>query len=217
MIGRTFCMSLWKQTSQIFACQLSQAAAIRRSVFHSFPPRKTLWFLRAASSPHYSLNNAGCFCKTKTDWKHFRFDLSKIDEWDLRNEVFAILLHYSVIMVSLCFWFCGWTVPLIASVSSPHLPTVFLFVFFLTGHRTADDLHPVPGCLHQSAVWQSIRDGCSEINVFPGVSDVSVALPAADWSQTSLHPQPAVLPGAHTDQVIPQKLFWQNFLNTRKP
>lgn len=110
-------------------------------------------------------------------------------------------------MALLCFWFCRWTVPLITFVSSTQIPTVFFF----TGHWTADDLHPVSGCLHQSALWQSIRDGCSEINVFPGVSDVSVALPAADWSQTSLHPQPAVLPGAHTDQVIPQKLFWQNF------
>lgn len=91
------------------------------------------------------------------------------------------------------------------------LSFVVLYFFFSKGCWTADDLHAVSGRLHQSAVWQSIRGGCTEINVLPGVSDVSVALLAADWSQTSLHPQPAVLPGSHTDQVIRWKLFWQNF------
>lgn len=89
--------------------------------------------------------------------------------------------------------------------------SVCVFFFFSKGCWTADDLHTLSGRLHQSAVWQSISGGCTEINVLPGVSDVSVALLAADWSQTSLHPQPAVLPGSHTDQVICWKLFWQNF------
>lgn len=70
------------------------------------------------------------------------------------------------------------------------------------GHWTDDDLHSVSGRLHQPAVWQPVRTGCSQISVLSFLTDVPAALPAADWSQTSLHPQPALLPGAHTDQVI---------------
>lgn len=80
--------------------------------------------------------------------------------------------------------------------------TVFSFhPVFLPAHWTVNDLHPVSSRLHQFAVWQSVSDDCSQISVFFDVSDVPAALPAADWSQTRLHPQPAVLPGSHTDQV----------------
>lgn len=52
-------------------------------------------------------------------------------------------------------------------------------VFALTGHRAAHDVHSVSSRLVQSAVRHPVRDGCSQINVFPGLSDVPTALPAA--------------------------------------
>lgn len=79
------------------------------------------------------------------------------------------------------------------------------------GCRTADDLYAIPSCLYQTAVWQSIRNSCSWINVFPGVVDVSVALPAAHRSQTGLHPQPAVHPGTHTDQVMMMNMMMMTY------
>lgn len=85
-----------------------------------------------------------------------------------------------------------------------------IFTFCVPGYWTVDDLHPVSSRLHQPFVWQPVSDGCSEISVLSAVSDVPAALPAADWSQTCLHPQPAVLPGSHTDQVIGSVTRWQD-------
>lgn len=37
--------------------------------------------------------------KNWTDWKHFRAELVKMDEWDFRLEILAIQRHYSVVYI----------------------------------------------------------------------------------------------------------------------
>lgn len=95
--------------------------------------------------------------------------------------------------------FCCWNRPIRSLI-----PTLCLLS--PPGSWTTNDLHPVSRRVHQPLVRLPVRVECSSISVLSGVSDLPASLPAADWSQTSLHAQPAVLPGSHTDQVIEQKM-----------